>query len=420
MRILAGIRRSLEPTRPRVAGNFGPGAGRLQFVDPPSRVVEHSHSPCPVPRRLRLWRTLTPWGAGQALRLPRSSCVYAAILTSLSIPKVFAGDSIPLSNSQQKFVNELAAKSRSAEVEHAAVIAGVDGWLFLSSDIRFLSVGQFWGADAAKVSRAHKPESADPIPAIVDFHDQLKKRGIDLLLMPVPPKAAIYPEKILPDVDLHGETAAPYLARFYEELRKREIDVVDLAPVFLQNRTNEHGPVFCKTDTHWSGFGCVLAAQTIKEKIHDKLSGQPRKDYAAEWKEITIKGDLGDLAGPNVKKPEPEKIAVRTISDKQTGAAINPDPNSPLLIIGDSHTLVFHDFLAEKSGLLDQLAYETGFAPDLIGTRGSGSTSVRISLYRRARKDADYLAKKKIVVWCFAAREFSESDQGWDKVPVGQ
>src|SRR4029077_149993 len=356
----------------------------------------------------------------EALTLLRNLCFYAAILGCLAVPRTLAGDLGPLSESQQKFVNDLAAKSRAAESENAAVIAGVDGWFFLSSDIRLLSVGQFWGADAAKVSRAHKPESADPIPAIADFHDQLKRRGIDLLLMPVPPKAAIYPEKILPDVDLHGETAAPYLSRFYDELRKHEIDIVDLSPVFLQNRANEHGPVFCKTDTHWSGFGCVLAAQTIKDKIREKLAGQPRKDYAAEWKETTIKGDLGDLVGSNAKKPEPEKIAIRTISDKETGAAISPDPNSPLLIIGDSHTLVFHDFLAEKSGLLDQLAYETGFAPDLIGTRGSGSTSVRISLYRRARKDADYLSKKKIVVWCFAAREFTESDQGWDKVPVGQ
>jgi acetyltransferase AlgX (SGNH hydrolase-like protein) len=372
----------LEPTRPRVAGEFAPGAGRLQF--------------------------------------PRNSCLYATILACLALPKVFAADLAPLSELQQKFVNDLAAKSRAAQSENVAVIAGVDGWFFLSSDIRFLSVGQFWGADAAKVSRAHKPESADPIPAIVDFHDQLKKRGIDLLLMPVPPKAAIYPEKILPDVDLHGETAAPYLARFYDELRKREIDVVDLSPLFLQNRANEHGPVFCKTDTHWSGLGCVLAAQTIKDKIREKFAGQPRKEYAAEWKETTIKGDLGDLAGPSIKKPEPERIAVRTISDKGTGAAINPDANSSLLIIGDSHTLVFHDFLGEKSGLLDQLAYEVGFAPDLIGTRGSGSTSVRISLYRRARKDPGYLAKKKVIVWCFAAREFTESDQGWDKVPVGQ
>ena len=375
-----------------------------------------------LPGVLRVWRSLSLPAciAGKAVGLPRNCCVYAAILASLSIPKVFAADSTPLSNSQQKFVDELAAKLRSAESKNAAVIPGADGWFFLSSDIRFLSVGQFWGADAAKVSRAHKPESADPIPAIVDFRDQLKKRGIDLLLMPVPPKPAIYPEKIAPDVDLHGETAAPYLARFYDELRKREIDVVDLAPVFLQNRTNEHAPVYCKTDTHWSGLGCVLAAQTIKDKIHEKLAGQPQKNYAAEWKEVTIKGDLGDLAGPDTKKIEPENIAIRAISDKETGAAISPDPNSPLLIIGDSHTLVFHDFLAEKSGLLDQLAYEVGFAPDLIGTRGSGSTSVRISLYRRARKEPDYLAKKKVIVWCFAAREFTESDQGWDKVPVGQ
>jgi alginate O-acetyltransferase complex protein AlgJ len=351
----------------------------------------------------------------------KNSVIAHVMISGLTVlSAVSAADSGPLSESQQKFIDELAAKSRAAESAHAAVIPGVDGWFFLSSDIRFLSVGQFWGADAAKVSRAHKPDSADPIPAIVDFREQLKKRGIGLLLMPVPPKPAIYAEKILPDVDLHGETAAPYLARFYDELRKREIDVVDLAPVFVQNRTNEHGPVYCKTDTHWSGFGCVLAAQTIKDKIHEKLAGQPQKNYAAEWKEVTIKGDLGDLAGPDTKKIEPEKIAIRAISDKETGAAINPDPNSPLLIIGDSHTLVFHDFLAERSGLLDQLAYEVGFAPDLIGTRGSGSTSVRISLYRRARKDPDYLAKKKVIVWCFAAREFTESDQGWDKVPVGQ
>jgi len=375
-----------------------------------------------LPGICRFWRALSlPQRiVGEAVSFPHNLFLYAAILTSLSIPNIFAGDSIPLSDSQQKFVNELAAKLRSAESKSAAVIPGVDGWFFLSSDIRFLSVGQFWGADAAKVSRAHKPESADPIPAIVDFHEQLKKRGIDLLLMPVPTKAAIYPEKILPEVDLHGETAAPYLARFYDELRKREIDVVDLLSVFLQNRASEHGPVFCKTDTHWSGLGCVVAAQTIKGKIQEKLAGQPRKDYAAEWKEVTIKGDLGDLGGSNTKKPEPEKIAVRMISDKETGAAVNPDPKGPLLIIGDSHTLVFHDFLAEKSGLLDQVAYETGFAPDLIGTRGSGATSVRVSLYRRAKKDPEYLAKKKIIVWCFAAREFTESDQGWDKVPVGQ
>ena len=368
------------------------------------------------------WRPLAPPArtVGEAISLRPNSCFYAAILACLSISKVFAGDLISLSDSQQKFVNELAAKWRAAAHEGTGAIAGTDGWLFLSSDTRFLSAGQFWGVDAAKVSRAQKSESADPIPAIVDFHEQLKQRGIDLLVLPVPPKATIYSEKILPDVDLHGEPAAPLLAQFYDELRRRGIDVVDLAPVFLQNRVSDHGPVFCKTDSHWSGFGCVLAAQAITAKVHGRLAAQPRKSYGVEWRETTIKGDLLDLVGSRTDKPEPEKIAVRTISDKETGAAVNPDPDSPLLIMGDSHTLVFHDFHAEKAGLLDQLANELGFPADLIGTRGSGATAVRISLYRRARKDLDYLAKKKVIVWCFAAREFTESDQGWEKVPVSQ
>jgi alginate O-acetyltransferase complex protein AlgJ len=99
---------------------------------------------------------------------------------------------------------------------------------------------------------------------------------------------------------------------------------------------------------------------------------------------------------------------------------VKPDPNSPVLVMGDSHTLVFSEFLAQRAGLIDQLAAELGFAPDLIGTRGSGATAVRVSLFRKARGDAGYLARKKLVVWCFAAREFTETDQGWVPQPIAK
>ena len=74
----------------------------------------------------------------------------------------------------------------------------------------------------------------------------------------------------------------------------------------------------------------------------------------------------------------------------------------------------------ERAGLLDQLAAEIGIAPDLIGTRGSGATAVRTALYRKSIKDPAYLTKKKIVVWCFTAREFTESESGWQKLPVAK
>jgi alginate O-acetyltransferase complex protein AlgJ len=324
-----------------------------------------------------------------------------------------------LSENQEKFRAELAAKVQAAEKANSRVISGTDGWLFLPGELRFLSVGPFWGDAAGKVSRSAKPEHADPIPAIVDFRDQLKQHGIELLLVPVPPKAAIYPEKIVPQFRAGTEDAAPYLHRFYDELRAKGVEVVDLTSVFLKHRETEHGPAFCKIDSHWSGSGCVLAAQSIAERVRGKITTSERIQYDAIWKDFEVSGDLAGLVGSETQKPAPEKISLRYISQKISGAAVQPDANSPLLLLGDSHTLVFHEFFGERGGLLDQLAYELGFVPDLIGTRGSGATAVRISLYRRSNKDPSYLTRKRVIIWCFSAREFTEAD-GWETVPVSK
>ncbi len=317
----------------------------------------------------------------------------------------------------EKFRAGLAAKVQTLEKSNAAAVAGLDGWYFVTSELRMLSVGKFWGPDAAKVSHAPKPETADPLPAILDFNQQLKDRGISLILVPVPPKAEIYPDKVAADLAAPAGDPDPALAAFYDELRKQGVDVIDLASTFLANKASEHGAVFCKTDTHWSGAGCVLAAQVIAKEVLSKLgtAAAPGSMHPSAWKEISIDGDLDSMLEADARKPGAEKIFVRQLKD-----AVTPDPNSPVLLLGDSHALVFHDFLAERAGLLDQLAAELNATPDRIAIRGSGATAVRIDLYRRSIKEPGYLAKKKVVVWCFTAREFTEAAQGWQKLPVAK
>ena len=229
----------------------------------------------------------------------------------------------PLSEPQQKFAAELATTFQNLEKKNAAAGAGTDGWLFFSGELRLLSLGRFWGSEAAKVSRAHKPELADPVPAILDFQQQLKGRGIDLVLVPVPPKAAIYPEKIVPGFDVRATDPAPMLQRFYDELRAAGVDVLDLSSLFIENREHLRGPVFCRTDSHWSGIGCMLAAQAIAEKIRAKLS-RPAvlKEYSPEWKEVQISGDLDGLVSRDTHKPGPEKIVVQRVTEKGNGGAI--------------------------------------------------------------------------------------------------
>jgi len=313
-----------------------------------------------------------------------------------------------------------------AETQETIVVEGSEGWLFFGPELRHLGVGKFWGDEAAGVSQARRPEWADPLPAVLDFHDQLLDAGIELLIVPVPPKSIIYPDMLPSDVEL-GTRSPPRLdihhQAFYELLRGNGVEVLDLTSLFLANRGHANGPMYCRQDTHWSGTATVLAAEQIAAEVRARPWSEsvPRETFQDEWKPVEIAGDLWRaLAAPSVAK---ENLSLRFVETGSEGAPVpvESDPWSPVVLLGDSHTLVFHaggDMHAEGAGLADQLALELGFPVDLVGVRGSGATAARINLLRRAQNTPEYWADKKLVIWCFAAREFTESD-GWRNVPIG-
>ena len=332
------------------------------------------------------------------------------------------------------FRAECASKARAAAKSDALAVAGRDGWLFLGPELRHMGVGRFWGEGAATESQSSRPESADPLPAILDFKAQLDRAGIELLLVPVPPKAVIFPDKISAKVT--SDKAAPTrfdLAHreFYDLLRQSGVAVLDLTPIFLAKRADADAdvdPVYCKQDTHWSGRGCVLAARAIARAIADRpwLRAAPKLKLAQSWKRVAIEGDLRQGLNQSALKREALPLRfIGTPASTYNGASttlkpVATDQSSPVLLLGDSHNLVFHagdDMHARGAGLPDQLALELGFAVDLIAVRGSGATPSRATLMRRVRANAGYLGRKKLVVWCFSAREFSESPR-WPKLPI--
>ncbi len=291
----------------------------------------------------------------------------------------------------------------------ASVIEGNDDWLFLEPELRHLQVGPFWGAYAEAVGRASDPSHRDPMPAILDFHKELEELGITLLVVPVPPKAFVYADYL--PADLREKVTDAHLQQFYQKLREAGVAVLDLTEI-LRHPPDEERPTYCLTDTHWSGVGCVLAATAIAEKISPNIEGGVDVSFAYDWREIAISGDLQRmLAADDVQE---ETLPVRSIAGDTT------TQESPVLVLGDSHTLVFHaggDMHYRGAGLVDQLAYALGMPVDLIGVRGSGATPARINLFRRVRQNQNFWDEKRVVVWVFAAREFTESD-GWRIVPV--
>ncbi|MGE5192394.1 MAG: alginate O-acetyltransferase AlgX-related protein [Deltaproteobacteria bacterium] len=318
------------------------------------------------------------------------------------------------------FLADVSRQAAASEKASRNAVPGTDGWLFFVPELRALSVGPFWGEAAKRVSRSSKPEYADPLPAIVDFHDQLHKAGIELLVMPVPAKAAVYPEAVSSAIATRGGGAPPrvdqYDQEFYGLLKQQGVAVIDLLPLFLEHRDDAGGPLYCKTDSHWSGRGVALAAQAVFEAVKDRdwFKSLSRAAPASEARSVEMTGDLARML--NEQSPARETLPLTFVGTGGELTPLAPARDSPVLLMGDSHTLIFHDptLVARGAGLPDHLAQRLGIAVDLIGVRGSGATTTRIELLRRK----DNLQGKKLVIWCFSFREFTESTTGWRKVPV--
>jgi alginate O-acetyltransferase complex protein AlgJ len=299
----------------------------------------------------------------------------------------------------------------------APALAGEGGWLFLTSELRFLASGDFWGERAIDTGRATNPAHRDPLEPIDDFNRQLADMGIRLLVVPVPPKALIYPAMLGCSRD-DARPALERLRRFYAMLRERGVEVLDLTEDFLRPEALAEGPLYCKTDSHWSGLGLRRAAARMAEWVRAQVSLTRPADgvaWSARGGERRIVGDLTRL----LRGAETESVELFYVED-DAGNHPRADPASPILLLGDSHVLVFHegaDLHAAGAGLPDHLTLLLGARVDVLGVRGSGATTSRISLIRRIKASSDFLKTKKAVIWCFAAREFTEAD-AWRFVPL--
>lgn len=302
-----------------------------------------------------------------------------------------------------------AAKAQTLLQAHpeSRVIEGRDGWLFLANELRHLAKGDEWVAPDTPPEPAH----ADPLPALTTLKTQLDELGIELLVVPVPAKAVMYPENLPgPALENPGPSGA---SAFLKHLREKGFTTVDLEALY---RKTDSGPLlYCKTDTHWSPRGVEIAAETVGDLLK-KTDWYPEADTMEISREdpvdLRIRGDLADGT-------HSETLPWRKISSPEDRPLI--DEASPVLVLGDSHTLVFSeggDMHAESGGFVEHLAHTLQMPVERIANRGSASTPPRVTLFRKAAGNEKWLTDKKVVIYTFTVRELTESLNGWRILPV--
>jgi len=292
-------------------------------------------------------------------------------------------------------------------------VAGRDGWFFYKPAVDYMVQPLDFNDQSSILD--------DPVPAIVDFRDQMAARGIQLLVVIAPNKASIYPEKLTRRAERTGGPVQAHTQRLMERLRDAGVALVDLFDAYAKDKASPAGDdakaLYLTQDSHWSPRGMRLAAWLTAKRILD-AGWAPAGTVEYETKPVPIHryGDILNMMRlPGLATLyAPEAIPGEQVIRTGTEEAYKDDPAAPVLVMGDSFLRIYERDEPGAGGFTAHLARELRMPVTSIINDGGASTLVRQELSRKHT----LLANKRVVVWEFVERDIRFGLEGWKKIPL--
>lgn len=304
---------------------------------------------------------------------------------------------------------------------------GRGDWLFYRRDVDYLTgrgflEPQVLATRAASGNEWKAPPQPDPIKAIVDFRDQLRNRGIELLVMPTPVKPMIHPEKYsprssAPDRPLQNRSYAEFASR----LQNAGVHIFDPAQLLVETARKDGIATYLETDTHWTPDGMERTAAALAATIRStfKLPDVPKPEYSSAPVAVTNHGDIAAMLKlpTGQRSYKPQAVTIRQVSEKEP--LWRPSRNADVLLLGDSFSNIYAlepMGWGEAAGFAERLSVTLERPLDTLLRNDAGSHSTRQMLATELKRGNDRLAGKKLVIWQFAARELACGD--WKLIPL--
>ena len=295
----------------------------------------------------------------------------------------------------------------------AKAVIGLDGWYFYKPGLNYM------------LSRPEKAKGAgatnDPLAAIVDFRDQLAARGIRLVVMPVPNKESVYPDRLTPRAGPLRGVVAPRTEDLLDRLRAADVEVINLFEEFGRRR-QQTGPaseasLYLTQDTHWSPAGVDLAAKAVARRLLELGWIRPgRVDYIEQPAPVRRLGDVVRMmqVPPIERRVSPESVACSQVVRRDNGELYRETADAEILVLGDSFLRIYQRDEPGAAGFIAHLAKELKQPLMALVNDGGGSTLVRQEL----SGNPAFLRNKKVVLWEFVERDIGLGLHGWKLVPL--
>jgi lysophospholipase L1-like esterase len=285
-------------------------------------------------------------------------------------------------------------------------VRGRGGWFFYKPGVEYAT---------KRISLDLNPD--DPLPAIIDFRDQLAARGIRLAVMPVPNKETIYPGRLASRAS-SVPIAMPHTTRsLLQRLRNAGVEVVDLFELFGEERSNGTSAWYLAQDSHWSPAGVEAAARKVAQLLLDsQWVDQGATEYITRPASTERVGDVVRMLNSPLIESRVgfERITCNQVVDAATGELYKDNPLGQVLVLGDSFLRIYQQDEPGAAGFVAHLARELRQPVASIISDGGASTLVRQELYRRPA----FLENKRVVIWEFVERDIRFGLEGWQSVPL--
>lgn len=316
----------------------------------------------------------------------------------------------------------------SLGVGNEQAYVGRDGWLFYRPGVDYVTGPGFLEKRQLdrrrfEVDARGDPVQPDPLPALRDFHRQLKEKGIALVLVPTPIKPTVHPEKLSPGLAGQGFPNNNSYATFLREVRESGIHIFDPLDLMADLRSDANGrPLYLRTDTHWTPGTMQKVATGLADWIKEEVglpgatAGSTRVSEL-EWEAL---GDITRMLqlSPGQKHFPPERVNLMQVLTDE-GDAWRSDAEAPVLVLGDSFSNIFSVEAmgwGESAGFVEHLSHALESPVDRITRNDNASFATREILSNELARGRNRLADKKIVVYQFAARELALGN--WKKTSL--
>jgi hypothetical protein len=291
------------------------------------------------------------------------------------------------------------------------VLLGEDGWWFFQTGVQYM-------VERPVDDPKQQLGVSEAVEAIVDFRDQLAGRGIELIVMPVPGKASIYPDKLTSRLD--GPVRAEATRGVIDALNAAGVHTVDLFVEFARMRAENEGKgglLYLPRDTHWTPVCAQHAASLVAARIREAdIVEEGDIDYTLNEVVVERRGDVLEmLQVPRAEESFPAiPITCRQVVDPHTQQPYQGADDSPVLVLGDSFLRIYERDDPKSAGFIAHLARQLRRPLTAIVNDGGASTLVRQQVAMRP----GVLDGKKLVVWEFVERDIYYGSEGWQRVPL--